>query len=159
MSDSGIPRQVAEAPTPDGIPDQNRGNKQCLQRASRLKAEISEINHRQQMGRVLHCWIQGQYGMLKTFGRCWSFKNLEIKPIHDELNQSSLVFLFTTASLLTMTFFISAYIAVVAFLFASSNAEWTKESFKHGVYFGDSYTDTGRGMGSKPSGWTEPAVS
>jgi hypothetical protein len=53
-----------------------------------------------------------------------------------------------------------AIVAIVASLAASVNGVWTKDTFKQGVYFGDSYTDTGRGMmGTKPPGWTEPAVS
>jgi hypothetical protein len=51
-------------------------------------------------------------------------------------------------------------VAALAVIAATTNAAWTKDSFKHGVYFGDSYTDTGRGMvGTKPAGWKEPAVS
>jgi hypothetical protein len=56
-------------------------------------------------------------------------------------------------------FSITISLAVVVSLSSSVNGVWTKETFKHGVYFGDSYTDTGRGMGSKPAGWKEPAVS
>jgi hypothetical protein len=53
----------------------------------------------------------------------------------------------------------AAALVILASLSASANSAWTKETFKNGIYFGDSYTDTGRGMGSHPAGWVEPEVS
>ncbi|KAF2666355.1 hypothetical protein BT63DRAFT_442602 [Microthyrium microscopicum] len=52
---------------------------------------------------------------------------------------------------------ITTSLAVLASIAASVNGAFTKDSFKEGVYFGDSYTDTGRGMGTKAPGWEEPA--
>jgi phospholipase/lecithinase/hemolysin len=65
-----------------------------------------------------------------------------------------------TGIILSIDTMIGFTVAVLASIAATTSAAWTKDSFKHGVYFGDSYTDTGRGMiGAKPAGWKEPAVS